>query len=163
MLHSYVHGGLCVAIQYNDVTLVINPTLDNVQQKQRIDQHPWLSYLYTQDTSTHTVIPDLFSLKTIETSIVITVAWLSILYYHAHTPLTKVAWLSDLDLLFVDFCIGMDAACHIASSVVAKTVVPINLTHSDDPIGFCREVMLHHRGVPKYLKNGQYIVHDSVW
>lgn len=162
MLHSYVHGGLCVAIQYDDVTLIINPTLDNMQQKQRLDQHPWAFFLDTLGVVDISCVPGVFAVAQIDTSIVVTVAWLTMLYYHADTLLTKVSWLADLDLLLVDFSIGMDMACQVAESVTAKTVVPINITYSDDPVWFCREVMLHHRGVPKYLKNGQYVVHDVV-
>lgn len=162
MLHTYVHGGLCVAIQYDDTTLIINPTLDNMQQKQRLDQHPWAYFLDTLGVADMSGMPVVFAVMQIDTSVIITVAWLSILYYHKDTPLLKVAWLIDLDLLLVDFSIGMDMACQVAWSVVAKTVVPININHSDDPVWFCREVMLHHRGVPKYLKNGQYVVHDVV-
>jgi hypothetical protein len=162
MLHTYVHGGLCIAIQYDDVTLIINPTLDNVQQKQRLDIHPWQSYVYTYGENAFSTIDisTVFSLVRLDTSAIITVAWLSILYYHGDTPLAKIIWLTDLDLLLVDFSVGMDMANKIAWSVKVKTVVPINLTHMDDPIWFCREVMLYHRWVPKYLKNGQYVVHD---
>lgn len=162
MLHTYVHGGLCVAVQYNDVTLIINPTLGNIQQKQRISQHPWVSFVYTYGADVVNDIPSIFSVVHIDTSVVVSVAWLSLLYYHGDTWLSKVAGLADLDLLLVDFSVGMDMACQVAGSVVAKTVVPINLIHTDDPIWFCREVMLHHRWVPKYLKNGQYVVHDPI-
>lgn len=162
MLHSYVHGGLCVAIQYNDTTLIINPTEGNIQQQQRLAQHPWPCCLYTHGEYVATVVvPEVFSIGTIDTSIVVTVAWLTILYYHGDTALEKVLWLSDLDLLLIDFSVGTDIARAVAA-ITAKTVVPINLTHNDDPIWFCRDVMLHHRGVPKYLKNGQYVVHDIV-
>lgn len=163
MLHTYVHGGLCVAIQYNDVTLIINPTLDNIQQKQRLSQHPWSCVICSYDMlDSANNLPVSFSVVTIDTSLIIEVAWLSILYYHKDTSLEKVVWLSNLDLLLVDFSGGTNLAFQVAASVTAKTVVPINLTHTDDPIWFCREVMLHHRWVPKYLKNGQYVVHDVV-
>ncbi len=162
MLHTYVHWWLCVAIQYDDITLIINPTLNNLQQKQRLDSHPGAFSIYSPDIIDINTIPRIFAVLQIDTSLVITVAWLSLLYYHRDTSLSKVAWLSDLDLLLVDFSIGIDMACQLAWSVTAKTVVPINLNNTDDPVWFCREVMLHHCGVPKYLKNGQYVVHDVI-
>jgi len=162
MLHTYIHGGLCIAIQYDATTLIVNPTLDNIQQQQRLLQHPGSFSINTSDPDISNNTPSVFSVVRIDASVVVTVAWLSILYYHGSTLLERVVWLADLDLLLVDFSIGIDMACQIAGVVTAKTVVPINLIHTDDPVWFCREIMLHHRWVPKYLKNGQYVVHDVV-
>gem|GEM_PF-2434313 len=40
----------------------------------------------------------------------------------------------NLDLLLIDFSVGVDMACQIAGTVKAKTIVPINLIHTDDPV-----------------------------
>jgi hypothetical protein len=154
MLHSYVHGGDCVAIQYNDQTLVINQTTDNIQQIARITQHPWVV-----SVSYDSVISGMywnFSVKKLNWGIIIVVADVCIVYHYRDPDfsLDRVP-----DLLLVDMSMGLNVACAVAARVKWKTIVPIALTSTDDPIGFCREVLLYNWWVPKYLKPGQYVVH----
>ena len=161
MLHSYVQGGWCVVIQKDTDTLIINPTIDNFQQKQRLDEYVNAQTIYTYgDDCIDDSTVACFSLECMDSCLLIMVDDVRIVYHCRDFPIDKWLVALDPDLLFVDMDIGFDNACDIASIVKAKTVVPINVKSTDDPIGFCREVMLHHRWVPKYLKPGQYIVHS---
>jgi len=160
MLHTYVQGGLCVVIQKDTQTLIINPTVDNFQQKQRLDSYknPKIVYTYGDDCVGNTTI-DCFTLERVGQCLSIVVDDVCIVYHCRDFPL-DTSFASHPDLLLVDMGIGFDDVCRVASIIKAKTVVPINVMSTDDPIGFSREVMLHHRWVPKYLKPGQYIVHN---
>ncbi len=154
MLHTYVHGGDCVAIQNNDQTLVINQNLDNIQQATRISEYPWIVHICYD-----TVVSDQywkFFVEKLDWGLLITVEDVCIVYHYRNPDFV---FDSVPDLLLVDMSIGWDSACVITSRIQWKIIVPIAVTSHDDPIGFCREVMLHNRWVPKYLKPGQYIVH----
>ena len=163
MLHTCIHGWWCISVQYNADTLILNPTSGNHQQAQRLAAYENAHVVYTigddslQDDY-YTWWP--FSLMIQWWFVRISVAWINILYHQYDMGLPSWSYVDTIDLLLVDVSVWFDHAYAIARVTKAKTVVPINVLSSDDPIEFCRIVMLEHLGVPKYLKNGQYVVHD---
>lgn len=164
MLHTYVHGWWCVAVQYNDTTLIFNPIIDNYQQTQRLSQHPGAHTIVTVGDWAIVGCYNrwAFSLDVVWWFVRICVAGINILYHQWDIWLPPDAFVSavDLDLVLIDVSVWYDCAYAIAKKAKAKTVVPLCVTSYDDPIDFCREIMLQGLGVPKYLKNGQYVVHD---
>lgn len=166
MLQTYIHGGECVAIQCDNETLVCNPSSENVQQVERLTQHPQQHVFHFSPW----FIPEplvfgpfsvaFYSSDDLTALVAHIVVKDTHIFYHLWSDqLPMLLPVVPVDLLLVDMRLWFSSACAVAAAIHATIIVPICLCSQDDPIGFCREVMLHNRWSPKFLKNGQYIVH----
>ena len=166
MLQTYIHGGECIAIQCDAETLVCNPSSENAQQAERLIQHPHQHIIHFSLWS----IPQPLAFGPfsvvfyVSDDLTTLVAHISVknthIFYHLWShQLSMSLPVVSVNLLLVDLRLWLSSACAVVARIHATTVVPLSIHSQDDPIAFCREIMLHNWWIPKFLKNGQYVVH----
>jgi len=66
--------------------------------------------------------------------------------------------ISKVDVCIVSLVDGLDAAYGCSHTIQAQYRCPVQVSTQQQAVDYSRYIMLHHIGIPKYLKAGQSLV-----